>query len=191
MPARNPTGAATRSETSTTGSVFSSGCQPPHQRKATTIPRPIAPKSGVIQNARTNPPPSRWRRHGPCCGGATGACCSCSTVVAVTGPPYPSLTRDQIVHERVELRLRHRRERLRHQVAEARLDVGARIDDRGMDERRQRLLRLPGVLCELVQVGADLPRRAGRRERVAAAASVVLEDERAELLCVSARCPLA
>jgi hypothetical protein len=63
--------------------------------------------------------------------------------------------------------------RLRHHVLVSGLDVRARIRDRGLDERGERaLVRLFRVLGELVEIGANLPVRARRLERMAAAAAV-------------------
>src|SRR5579864_4014396 len=86
---------------------------------------------------------------------------------------------DQILDERVELRLRQARERRHHVLREAGLHVGVRVDDRGVDELLERLLRLGGPLRQRVEVGADLAGRARGGERVAGAARLVLEDGRA------------
>src|SRR5436190_15385228 len=179
MPARKPTGAATSSETRTSGCQSSSGCQPPHQRKRHTSPKPMPPKSGVIQSARTNPGPRSSLRAPPRLGGAVWT--SWSAVTAVTSSDSPLLARvDQVLNEAVELLLRQRlAERLRHHVrVVARLDVRVRIDDRLADEVLERPARLLGVLRQPVEVGPDVRRRAGRRERVAGAAAVVLEHGR-------------
>ena len=62
----------------------------------------------------------------------------------------------------VELRLGQARERRRHHALRvARLDVGVRVHDRLPDERLERLARLLRLGRELIEVGADLPGRAG------------------------------
>src|SRR3954447_19563230 len=106
MPPRKPTGAETSSATRMIGCTSSSGCQFPHQRSTTTMPKPIAPKRGVIQSARIQPAPSSSRR-------------------VVTSPVSPLLARvDQILDERVELILRQARERRHDVLRKALLYVG-------------------------------------------------------------------
>ena len=107
---------------------------------------------------------------------ATSACAT-----SVTGSHLP-LDRE-ILHERVELRLRQARERLRHDVRRVTvLDVGVRVDDRLADER-------PRAACPACSAysgsssrsGPTVPVRARRLERVAAAAAVAVEDGRARV----------
>src|SRR5919198_5707326 len=93
------------------------------------------------------------------------------------GSPRSLRASGEIGDERVELVLRDRRpEAVRHDAPrEARLDVGVRVDDRLPDELLQRLAGPLRLLRKLVQVGPDLPRRAGGLERVAAVAAVARE----------------
>src|SRR3954451_21311934 len=100
---------------------------------------------------------------------------ACSSLLAGLG---------QILDERLELCLRQARERRHDVLLVAGLDVGVRIDDRGADELGEGLLGLLRPLRQFVEVGADLPGRARRGERVARAARLVLEDRRARDGCV-------
>src|SRR5579862_8752225 len=165
MPARKPTGAATRPATRMIGSSARIGCQPAYQRMRTTIPSPIPPKSGTIHTARARPPPRSRRLALPPPDGAGAWCRSCSVaVVAVnSGSPLARFLAglDEELHECAELRRRERlRERLRHRVLrEAGLDVRVRVHDRLPDERGERLVRLLRVRDELVEVGPDRPGR--------------------------------
>src|SRR3954453_1661617 len=105
MPARNPSGAATSSDTRMIGCMKRIGCQPAPQRASTTRPKTIAPKRQNIQAARIHPGPRRERRHGPCCVGEAGTWWS--AVTAVTCSVSPLLAGlDQVLDERVELVLR-------------------------------------------------------------------------------------
>src|SRR5581483_4322518 len=168
MPARKPTGAATSTETRISGSQSQSGCQLPHQRMTSAMPRPIPKKSAVIHAARIQPAWKSSRNAVPRgrLGGA--ACVWWSAVVDVTASSSPLLAGlDQILDERVELVLRQARERRHHVLRVARLRVRIRVDDRRPDECLERLLRLGRVLRQLVEVGADLGGRAGGGERVA------------------------
>src|SRR4051812_19968035 len=151
MPERKPTGAATSSETSTSGCQLRIGCQPPPQRASTTRPKPMPPKRAVIHAARIQPARSRY----------------------LTSPGSPLFARaDQILDECVELLLRERlAEGLRHDVLRvALLHVDVRIGDRRAHECIERLVRLLRVRRELVEVGAGRRRRSRGRERVARAA---------------------
>src|SRR5215471_18955843 len=145
MPARKPIGAVTRPATRTMASVRRIGCQPAPQRMSTTIPKPIAPNSGVIQSARRRPARVSRRQPPPAAGGA----CWTSWVAAVVVTFWSSLLRllarlDQEPHQGVQLRLRERlAEVRRHEVLGIpRLDVRIRVDDRLVDERGERLVRL-------------------------------------------------
>src|SRR5439155_24113196 len=135
MPARNPIGAATRNETRTMGCQSQIGCQLPHQRRTSTIPSPIAAKKSVIQAARIHPGPRSSRRAVPCWTGGAPWTSWWSAVVALTSSFSPLLAGlDQILDERVELRLRQVRERRHHVLRVARLRVGVRVRDRRADE---------------------------------------------------------
>src|SRR5205814_5758217 len=111
MPARKPTGAATSAATSTIGSVRRIGCQPAAQRMSTTIPNPIAPKSGVIHRARTRPPPrsSRRQRPPPVGLGAWWTSCAVAVLVLKVGSPLrarllvpqPCVERPRLHHDRL------------------------------------------------------------------------------------------
>src|SRR5437667_81275 len=100
----------------------------------------MPPKRQAIQAARIQPAPRSSRLALP--RGGAGACTSWSAVTAVTSSDSPLLARlDQVLDERVQLRLRQRRaEGLRHHVLRvSRLDVGVRVDDRLPRERLERL----------------------------------------------------
>src|SRR5205814_204764 len=77
--------------------------------------------------------------------------------------------------ERVHRRWRQGTEVGHHALWEALLDVGIRIDDRLVDERRQRLARRLRVALQLVEVGADHPGRSRSLQRVTRATAVVVE----------------
>ena len=161
MPARKPIGAATRNETSTIGCQSQIGCQLPHQRSTSTMPSPIAAKKSVIQAARIQPAPSRSRRAVPCwTGGAP--CTSWSAEIAVTSS-HPFLL-DWIRYWTSASSCAFGR------LANGGMtffgkpgcDVRVRVGDRRADELLERLLRLLRPLRQLVEVGPDLPGRAGR-----------------------------
>src|SRR5258706_9014039 len=104
---------------------------------------------------------------------------SWSTVVAVTLSDSPLLARaDQILDERVQLLLGERlAERGRHHIRMEPLgDVLVGIDDRIAYECVERLVRRLRLGRQLVEVGAYLSGGAGRGQRVACTARVVLED---------------
>src|SRR5437667_73125 len=134
-------GAATSSATRTIGGVSRMGCQFPHQRSTTTMPRPIAPSRTLIQAARIQPAPRSSRRAVLRVGGV-GACTSWPGTVEVTCSASSLLARlDQVLHQRVELLLRQARERRHDVLRVALLRVRARVDDRLADEGAERLAR--------------------------------------------------
>src|SRR6266496_6718473 len=155
MPPRKPSGAATSSEMRMIGGVSRIGCQLPHHRSRTTMPKPIAAKSTLIHAARIQPAPRSSRRALPRVGGS-GACVRWSAVAAVTSSVSPLLARlDQILDERVELvlgQLEGRHDVLR----KALLDIRVRVRDRLLDEVRDRLPGALGIRRQLVEIGPDL-----------------------------------
>src|ERR1700756_5209259 len=152
MPARNPIGAETSAATRTMGSVRRSGCQPAPQRMRTVIPKPIQPKRTNIHAPRRSPGPSSSRRTPPVGPVAAVVVKLCSSLL--TGL-LSGLHEER--DEPVELRLRDPlAEVLGHDALRiARLDVGVRVDDRLVNERLERLLRLLRERHELVEVGPD------------------------------------
>src|SRR5215467_11368928 len=162
MPARKPIGAATSAETRTSGSVRRIGCQPAPQRTSTTIPKPIPPKRTNIQAPRRSPGPRNSRRTPPPVGlGAWWISWAVAVVIfsLVSGSLATRFLGrlDEERHERVELLLREQMpEVLRHEVLRVTgLNVRIRVDDRLVDERLERLVRLLRVRDELVEVRPD------------------------------------
>src|SRR5205807_4298388 len=180
MPARKPIGAVTSAETRTSGCVSMMGCQWAAQRMTTTSPKPNPAKSRVIHAARKNPA-RKSRRQPPLVG--VGAWWRSWPVAVVVNAGSSLRARvlgrlDEEGHERVELRLRNRLpERLGHHALRvAGLDVRVRVDDRLVDERLERLVRLLRVHDELVEIRPDGAGRVRGRERMAARAAVRVED---------------
>src|SRR5438552_5002236 len=176
MPARKPIGAVPRAGARTRASVSMIGCQWAAQRTTTTSPKPKPANRRVIHAPRRSPAPRRSRRRRLLGGdGAWWRSWLVSAVVVTRGSSLLAglLTRlDEERHQRGELRLRQRRpERLRHDALRIPgLNVRVRVDDRLVDERGERLVRLLRVRDELVQIRPDRPRRLCCGERVAARA---------------------